>query len=481
MTIKEIEEHSGMTRANIRFYEGEGLLAPKRSANGYRDYSDNDLEILKRIRLLRTLHMPLEEIKALHSGEQELSVALEQLISSLIQQQTELEQSRQICVTMKNDGVRYQTLNAQRYLDIYKQRQQDTGKIPELVEDTVPRVQSPWRRFFARFLDISLYSLVWDLFLMVILHQNISNFSPMASLMSSFVALLLMVVAEPAMLTLFGTTPGKWILGLRVTYDGERRLTYTEGVARTWGVLWRGMGLCIPIYNLVRYWKSYKACEEGDTLTWEYDSTLTLKDEKGWRIPVWIVVRGVVLAVLLAAAAAVQLPKHQGEISVRDFCENYNRFADYYDLEADRYLGSDGHWVRKEPGAGSYVIKVGGDVPDPEFIFTEEKGIMDGMHFTVALKNSDVWAPACQDEMILSILSFAGAGEGKSLLDSEIKQMVNYISDHPFENFEFTVYGVRITCEISYSGYVETGRGMLFPEESTDNEYLLRFSMEKVY
>ncbi len=61
MTIKEIEELSGMTRANIRFYEAEGLLSPAREENGYRDYSEENLAILKRIKLLRSLHIPLEE------------------------------------------------------------------------------------------------------------------------------------------------------------------------------------------------------------------------------------------------------------------------------------------------------------------------------------------------------------------------------------------------------------------------------------
>ncbi|MBR3560895.1 MAG: MerR family transcriptional regulator [Oscillospiraceae bacterium] len=46
MTIKEIEDRSGMTRANIRFYESEGLLHPGRRENGYRDYSSSDLEAL---------------------------------------------------------------------------------------------------------------------------------------------------------------------------------------------------------------------------------------------------------------------------------------------------------------------------------------------------------------------------------------------------------------------------------------------------
>ena len=37
MTIQEVERQSGMTRANIRFYEEKGLLTPQRQPNGYRD------------------------------------------------------------------------------------------------------------------------------------------------------------------------------------------------------------------------------------------------------------------------------------------------------------------------------------------------------------------------------------------------------------------------------------------------------------
>ena len=40
MTIKEIEALSGMSRANIRYYETEGFLSPERRENGYRDYSE---------------------------------------------------------------------------------------------------------------------------------------------------------------------------------------------------------------------------------------------------------------------------------------------------------------------------------------------------------------------------------------------------------------------------------------------------------
>ena len=55
MTIKEIETLSGLPRANIRYYESEGLIAPKRSENGYREYSQADAEVLLRVKLLQAL------------------------------------------------------------------------------------------------------------------------------------------------------------------------------------------------------------------------------------------------------------------------------------------------------------------------------------------------------------------------------------------------------------------------------------------
>ena len=37
MTIKELEQQLQIPRANIRYYEREGLLRPQRGENNYRD------------------------------------------------------------------------------------------------------------------------------------------------------------------------------------------------------------------------------------------------------------------------------------------------------------------------------------------------------------------------------------------------------------------------------------------------------------
>ena len=56
MKINEVEAAVGVTKKNIRFYEEEGLISPSREpGNGYRSYSQADVERLRRIKLLRKL------------------------------------------------------------------------------------------------------------------------------------------------------------------------------------------------------------------------------------------------------------------------------------------------------------------------------------------------------------------------------------------------------------------------------------------
>ena len=56
MKINEVEALAGIAKKNIRFYEEQGLISPRRNPeNGYRDYGEEDVLVLRRIRLLRHL------------------------------------------------------------------------------------------------------------------------------------------------------------------------------------------------------------------------------------------------------------------------------------------------------------------------------------------------------------------------------------------------------------------------------------------
>jgi DNA-binding transcriptional MerR regulator len=64
--IGEAAALSGVTTANIRFYEKEQLIgAHSRSDNGYRFYSNADVHQLRFIRLCRALDMSLDEVRTL--------------------------------------------------------------------------------------------------------------------------------------------------------------------------------------------------------------------------------------------------------------------------------------------------------------------------------------------------------------------------------------------------------------------------------
>ena len=64
--IGEVARRSGVSAANIRYYEKEGLLAPgAREDNSYRLYSDDEVHRLRFIRLCRAMDMSLDEVRTL--------------------------------------------------------------------------------------------------------------------------------------------------------------------------------------------------------------------------------------------------------------------------------------------------------------------------------------------------------------------------------------------------------------------------------
>lgn len=65
MLLNEIANEVGMTKRAIKYYEEKGLLSANKSNNGYRDYSPNDVDTLKRISVYRKLGVSVKDIKSL--------------------------------------------------------------------------------------------------------------------------------------------------------------------------------------------------------------------------------------------------------------------------------------------------------------------------------------------------------------------------------------------------------------------------------
>ena len=95
MKIKQVEELVGISSKNIRFYEEQGLLQPRRTENGYRDYRQEDVEQLKRIKLFRKLGVPVEQIGKLFQGRISVNDCLENQEAALKREQDNIEK---LCV-----------------------------------------------------------------------------------------------------------------------------------------------------------------------------------------------------------------------------------------------------------------------------------------------------------------------------------------------------------------------------------------------
>ena len=116
MKINQVEQTIGIAKKNIRFYEQEGLLKPSRVANGYRDYSPENLETLRQIKLLRKLDIPIEEIKRLQNNSLTLEDCLHRHMIVLKRRRSNLEAMETFCRRLIEEDVNLNALNAEQLL-----------------------------------------------------------------------------------------------------------------------------------------------------------------------------------------------------------------------------------------------------------------------------------------------------------------------------------------------------------------------------
>lgn len=118
MTIKEVEEQTGLTRSNIRFYEKEKLIEPSRNdKNGYRNYSEKDVENIKKIAYLRTLEISIEDIRNIISDKVSLAEIVKKQTTTIKTQIEGLNQAKTMCERMLESGnISFDELQVEKYV-----------------------------------------------------------------------------------------------------------------------------------------------------------------------------------------------------------------------------------------------------------------------------------------------------------------------------------------------------------------------------
>lgn len=291
MKIKEVEQQTGITKANIRYYESQGLISPNRESNGYRTYDESHVKELLRIKLLRSLGLSIESIKALCDDKLMLEEALSERKEQFQGQHQELAVSEKIINIMLDSDYAFHELKPEEYLALLDHEEENPVQ-----RDVNTKPILPMRRLWARTLDFTIYNLVLYLIAPSLFQTEGVN------LFLIFVELLLLIVIEPVLLSTAYTTPGKFVFGMTVTSLDGRRLTYKEALNRTLLVLQHGLGFCAPFLKEYMQISSYVTAENGGELIWEQNSELNIKDSKAWRYLVF----AVMLVALMAYPAKME-------------------------------------------------------------------------------------------------------------------------------------------------------------------------------
>lgn len=148
MNTKQVEELTGLTRQNIRYYERQGLLEPAREdGNDYRDYSSSDVERLKLIKMLRMLDMPLKEIERIVNGKVSMKEAVEQQREQLLSQKEQLQAAIEVCVSIQKE--KNKVVDVDAYLDRMEHMSRSGGMFAQIINDYKQIAQEEKERKFS--------------------------------------------------------------------------------------------------------------------------------------------------------------------------------------------------------------------------------------------------------------------------------------------------------------------------------------------
>ena len=134
MNTKQVEELVGVSRQNVRYYEKEGLLTPCREqGNSYRDYSQEDVERLKLIKMLRMLDMPLKDIALVLNNEVPLQDAVAVRQKELLEQQKRLQAAIDICNLIKKE--KSSEIDVNKYLNKMEHMERNGNVFAKIIDD----------------------------------------------------------------------------------------------------------------------------------------------------------------------------------------------------------------------------------------------------------------------------------------------------------------------------------------------------------
>lgn len=153
--------------------------------------------------------------------------------------------------------------------------QENTPKTNTLLPPTL--IAHPALRFYARVIDMEILFLILQFPYAILAQIKLNNIGFLGSRILLLSVWILMLLTEPLFLSKWGTTPGKWLLGITIRKKDGSLLTRNEAFSRTFRVFAKGAGYSIPLYDFYRHLKCYNLCRTTGQLPWDAEIRYEVK------------------------------------------------------------------------------------------------------------------------------------------------------------------------------------------------------------
>ncbi len=135
LKIKELENVLSISRSNIRFYEKQGLFSPERKDNNYREYTEHDIEVLKKIIVFRKMGLTVEEIKRIQNNDLPFSEAISNTQQRLKDEIEQLNGSLKLIEQISKENTSFDEIDIEKHWDAINKSEKAGEKFIDIYKD----------------------------------------------------------------------------------------------------------------------------------------------------------------------------------------------------------------------------------------------------------------------------------------------------------------------------------------------------------
>ena len=135
MKIKELENILSISRSNIRFYEKQGLFSPERKDNNYREYTNQDIEVLKKIIIFRKMGFTVEEIKLIQNNDLPFAEAIANAQRRIEDEIEQLNGSLKLIKQVAQENLSFDEIDIDEHWNTISESEKSGEKFVDICKD----------------------------------------------------------------------------------------------------------------------------------------------------------------------------------------------------------------------------------------------------------------------------------------------------------------------------------------------------------